>query len=88
METSVRNGRLYIDSKKVIKFYQNGNELKIDFITNSSRCNNSLVINGSQIHKVEFEDGTTHIFEKVVQDGNIIIQGAENSKITIGDKKY
>lgn len=88
METSVKNGCLYIDNKKVVKFYQNGNELKVGFINNSNYCNNSLVINGSQIHKVELKDGTIHIFDKVVQHNNIIIQGAENSTINIGDKKY
>ena len=88
METSVKNGRLYIDNKEVVKFYQNNNKLDVGFITSSNHCNNSLVINGSQIHKVELKDGTIHVFDKVVQHNNIIIQGAKYSNITIGDKKY
>lgn len=88
MKISIKDGRLFIDNKEVVKFYQNGNELKVGFINNSNHCNNSLVINGSQIHKVELKDGIIHIFDKVVQHNNIIIQGAENSTINIGDKKY
>lgn len=83
METSIKNGFLYINNKKVVKFYQNDNELKFSSIINLNQCNNTLLINGSQIHKVIFEDDTTQVFDKVVQNGNVILQDVTNSIIRI-----
>ena len=88
MNITIQGGNLYLDGKKIVKYFHNNEEIDIKFANNVNQSNNSLIIDGTQIHKVLFEDGTTHVFDKVFKNGNVVIQGVSNSNITIGGKKY
>ncbi len=83
MAITLQDNILYLNGKKVVKYFHKDKEIEIKFVNKLIQNNNSLIVNETQIHKVLFEDDTTHIFDKVFNDGNIVLQDISGSTVTI-----